>query len=248
MASLETSASALVCSLQVCADGSAWAACLDGKLRLWRTLEEGGACDLEVAAGSTPLAAALCEELGVIALATAAGRVELYDTSDGTPRGAWGPLQFDGSRAYRGESARSVAFCQARGGARYLVVGGSEGAMHMRWLKESDAAVASASLFDDADEGSMELLPPHSGAVAVLADARCGGLLVSGAHDGTVRIWDMPHGSGADSPQEAKALYGLGGYKVWLGSLYCDGERIISDGSDNMLVQHDFVAPYVSED
>ena len=35
-------------------------------------------------------------------------------------------------------------------------------------------------------------------------------------------------------------LYGLGGYKVWLGSVWSDGRRIVSDGRDNAIVTHDF--------
>ena len=54
-------------------------------------------------------------------------------------------------------------------------------------------------------------------------------------------MWDL---SSAVVPGESgvKALFGLGGYKVWLGSVWTDGRRIISDGRDNAVVVHDFSA------
>ena len=57
-------------------------------------------------------------------------------------------------------------------------------------------------------------------------------------------MWDLAaDGSGGDGvPGEVgvKALFGLGGYKVWLGSVWSDGRRIVSDGRDNAIVTHDF--------
>ena len=82
------------------------------------------------------------------------------------------------------------------------------------------------------------------------------GLLVSGARDGTMRVWDLASGAAAKSSGDGggesdgaggggggaapKCLYGLGGYKVWLGSICTDGRRLVSDGSDNTVVVHDF--------
>ena len=37
-----------------------------------------------------------------------------------------------------------------------------------------------------------------------------------------------------------RALYGLAGYKVWLGSVSTDGTRLVSDGQDNRVIVHDF--------
>ena len=42
-------------------------------------------------------------------------------------------------------------------------------------------------------------------------------------------------------------LYGLAGYKVWLGSVCCDGERLISDGRDNCVLVHDFSSEAIAE-
>ena len=100
------------------------------------------------------------------------------------------------------------------------------------------------------------MLPSHGGAVVGIAPLTAvgdGELLISGAHDGTLRVWDLRHegeeqddGFGDDfgevsiTENKIKCLYGLGGYKVWLGSVCTDGERIVSDGRDNAVVVHDF--------
>ena len=62
------------------------------------------------------------------------------------------------------------------------------------------------------------------------------------AEDGTLRVWDLADGrvDGIPSASGPKCLYGLGGYKVWLGSVCSDGLRLVSDGRDNALVVHDF--------
>ena len=44
----------------------------------------------------------------------------------------------------------------------------------------------------------------------------------------------------ADGDRTPEVCYGLGGYKVWLGSVCVDDKRLISDGSDNTVVVHDF--------
>ena len=45
-----------------------------------------------------------------------------------------------------------------------------------------------------------------------------------------------------DDAYDPRCLFGLGGYKVWLGSV-CTGDnglRLISDGSDNTVIVHNF--------
>ena len=59
-------------------------------------------------------------------------------------------------------------------------------------------------------------------------------------------MWDMLGPSikdklRTDTPAEGpKCLYGLAGYKVWLGSICSDGRRLVSDGADNKIIIHDF--------
>jgi hypothetical protein len=40
---------------------------------------------------------------------------------------------------------------------------------------------------------------------------------------------------------------GLAGYKVWLGSVCCDGRRLVSDGRDNCILVHDFSSDAVAQ-
>ena len=53
-----------------------------------------------------------------------------------------------------------------------------------------------------------------------------------------MRVWDLA--LAADGDRTPEVCYGLGGYKVWLGSVCVDDKRLISDGSDNTVVVHDF--------
>ena len=94
------------------------------------------------------------------------------------------------------------------------------------------------------------LLPAHGGPIVALAPLQpssSSSLLVSGAQDGMLRVWDLGE-VGADTVN-TKCLFGLGGYKVWLGSIWTDGKRLVSDGRDNALVMHDFtMEPVAAED
>ena len=42
--------------------------------------------------------------------------------------------------------------------------------------------------------------------------------------------------------REPEPLYGLGGYKAWIGNVCIDaeGKRLLSDGRDDVIVVHDF--------
>ncbi len=55
---------------------------------------------------------------------------------------------------------------------------------------------------------------------------------------------DVPSSSESDSPLPLppRALYGLGGYKVWIGNVCIneEGKRLVSDGKDDVVVVHDF--------
>jgi WD40 repeat protein len=101
---------------------------------------------------------------------------------------------------------------------------------------ESEGAnLGGSSIFSEEREVE-ELLPSHGGQVVALTSTK-DGLLVSGAHDGTLRVWDVLAPEAGGGP---KCLYGFGGYKVWLGSVCTDGRRLLADGSDNKILVHDF--------
>ncbi len=113
-----------------------------------------------------------------------------------------------------------------------IVCGGKDGTMFQQRLAlrapmEIDFEQPFRQL-DDHWEG--QLIPFHSGAVTCLASP-LPGLVVSAAIDGTMRVWDI------DLPN---CVFQFAGYKVWIGSLWTDGRRLVSDGADNTLVLHDF--------
>lgn len=204
---------------------------------------------LRVPGGSPVLDIAVLPERNLLACALANGGVTVHACDSGELLSdAWRPLAFDGSKAYSGERARSIAFVPTKvGGSHCVVVGGSGGAMHARYL---------ANLTDDQSEvysasrpGGLQLLPSHGGSIVALAPLGGGasaGLFISGAHDGTLRVWDLA-GTLDTGDTGPVCLYGLGGYKVWLGSVCCDGERLVSDGRDNCLLVHDFTSEAIAE-
>ena len=248
-----------------------WLARLDGTVSRWEwqpaaVAVDGAAespafcktprCTLQVEAGSAVLDLALHPSRPLIACSTALGSVELFSSVDGTTLGVWSPLAFDGSRGYKGERARSVALATVRD-SDCVFVGGSDGPMHARPLMPTAQADDNghASLFASSLPGQL-MTPSHGGAVVALTPivvaagqtaARTAGsaanFVVSGAQDGTLRLWDLESmRAAATSQQGPVCLFGLGGYKVWLGSVCTDGQRLISDGRDNTILVHDFGA------
>ncbi|KAL3927066.1 MAG: hypothetical protein SGPRY_002996 [Prymnesium sp.] len=229
---------ALVSSIEIEKEsGAMWIGSLDGTLTRWALdgSPDGRPVDhrasLTIDAGASVLCLDVCERLGLVACGTAQGCVEregkggsssllddekrpglqIFSLADGTPRGKWSPLAFNGSTESRGERCRSVAFIDANG-ADSIVAGGSDGGMHVWWLNGT-----------------------HTGGTFDVEHALPGDCLVSGAHDGTLCVWRL-FGAG----EKPRVLYRLAGYKVWLGSVCTDGQRLVSDGADNALICHDF--------
>jgi WD40 repeat protein len=105
----------------------------------------------------------------------------------------------------------------------------------------------------------VSLLPRHLAPVKCLtAHPTMPGLLMSAGQDGTIRVWNVAasaSSSSSSSPiqpsrqqqRPTDCLYQLMGYKVWLGSLWTDGRRLVTDGSDNTIIVHDFGAAAVQE-
>lgn len=142
-----------------------------------------------------------------------------------------------------------------------VICGGSEGSMYQKRLNIDSLGYVSDSkpfLNDSALKGRLR--PSHSSLVMTLASPSPG-LLVSGSQDGTIRIWDCSYyksGKSSDAmcedddEEEAyydnigdvdrrpECLYAMTGYKVWLGSMFTNGEKLVTDGSDNTIVTHDF--------
>ena len=147
-----------------------------------------------------------------------------------------------------------------------VVCGGSEGTMFQRKLNVDSLTgfVSEKYPFQDmTKEGNGELptklRPNHMGTIVAMASP-APGLLVSGAQDGNIRVWDCsyPSSDNEDDDEEdedeeeaqyddvgskelrPRCLYAMTGYKVWLGSIFANGKKLVSDGADNTVIVHSF--------
>ena len=199
---------------------AAVAVSLDGRVVAFAKSDDDGGAWKQTWAVDAPsplLAVALDERRGAVVVGSATGAAHAHALSDGARLATW--------QAHR------------RSGCRSLVV-----LKDTVYCGANDGAISSARLLDDVfelapprkDGSNGALLPPHGEAVVALA-ATPRGLLCSAARDGSLRVWSV-----ADDAKPPKALYGFGGYKVWIGSLACDDATLISDGSDNAIICHKF--------
>jgi hypothetical protein len=126
-----------------------------------------------------------------------------------------------------------------------IVCGANDGSLYLQNIRTKGGSTGIEDVCIDVErplqEGTMRSLRPnHLAAVRCMAHPENGsGLLVTGGLDGTLRIWDL---------STEKFVYQFVGYKVWLGSLWTDGDRIVSDGADNTLIVHDFSLPKVDDE
>lgn len=203
----------------------------------------------------------LCNELQLGVVATADGSAALFDMSNGQ--------FFVGILLFHGIAARSVCIVKLDMGYG-LLCGGADGTIHIVHLnvnsisnrvdKETpflmDDTIISQRASSSADSSTTMIRPKHVGPVMCLTSPG-DGRFVSGGQDGTLRIWDLiettttsnekttnyDYGGDRGSTVEAKCNYALTGYKQWLGSVWTDGKRLISDGGDQSIVIQDFSLP-----
>jgi WD40 repeat protein len=138
---------------------------------------------------------------------------------------------------------RSVS--HARGGC---LTGSSTGPMYA-WRVDRDLS----------DGSPPTLVRKMIGHVAAVVSISVGNPrhVVSGAHDGTVRVWNAPDllaeddedeapiavdGGGGldDGVKKSECLYAVTGHTVWLGGVQADETRIICDGANNIAMCYDF--------
>lgn len=210
---------------------------LDGKVRRWDPVashegDSAGAVKYEVGLEldlSAPvLCAAMDPDRRILVAGTgwvngSAGTAYAFNLEDGELLHRWTPHM----------STRSVVI-----GHGQIITGGIDGTLCALSLNREGRG-ADAFTFS-ADMKAAHLKPWHSGPVVALA-MRKAGVLLSGALDGTIRVWDLEAKEDEDEVGgTGKALYALRGYKVWLGSVVTDGRRLLSDGCDDGVLMHDF--------
>jgi WD40 repeat protein len=146
-----------------------------------------------------------------------------------------------------------------------VICGGSEGSMYQKRLNvDSLGYVSDTKPFVNDESLRGRLRPSHSSIVMTFASPSPG-ILVSGSQDGTIRIWDCSYYKSSksvnpmvqedqddDDEEEAlyddigvedrrpDCLYAMTGYKMWLGSIFANADKLVTDGSDNTIVTHDF--------
>jgi WD40 repeat protein len=109
-----------------------------------------------------------------------------------------------------------------------VVCGANDGSLWAQQLHlDKNGCLQSDSPWKDS---IVAIQPSHFGPVQSLTSPQPG-LFATVGQDGKMRMWDL---------QERKLLFQYIGYKVWIGSLWTDGRRLISDGADNTVVMHDF--------
>jgi WD40 repeat protein len=135
-----------------------------------------------------------------------------------------------------------------------VICGASDGKIYLQQLRTSLTDMNNRQQLDGADtvldirqpfvNTSRPIQPYHFDRVKTFTNMGSDGLILTGALDGTIRLWNIESSrmlNDTDSGSISMTLiYQLMGYKVWLGSIWTDGTRIISDGADNAIIVHDF--------
>lgn len=219
------------------ADGRIQAYPLDGELPLALTRKP----DLEwKVGGATIVSMSISAQVGCGVVATSAGNIELFSLEeDGSTFASFYP-PFD---SLVRKSSNVHALCativshtkSSKHGSYSIACGANDGSLYLQPLQMStDGEVDIANPFTSR---IRQMLPRHMAPLKCIASP-APGLLVSGGQDGTVRVWDI---------EDGKCMYKFAGYKAWLGSIWTDGVRLVSDGADNTVILHNFDNPAAAE-
>jgi hypothetical protein len=242
--------------------------------------------DHEVDFGSPILSISINDEIGCGAAATLNLGVVLFSLQDGRILAKWNPFELS-KRSEYARSALLVQTDQAQGlvdqsvgngsasSAIFssphwsVIVGGSKGSLYQRTLgiQVRNGNISERQPLTDMDDGSVErrIRPNHLGQIVTMGSPSPG-LLVTGSHDGTMRVWDCSLYKNEDDDvdneegtasgisieivgevsenkartKKPRVLYALSGYKVWLGSIFTNDRKLVSDGADNSIIVHSF--------
>jgi len=216
------------------------------------------------------------DELGCGVASTVSGLV-IFSLEDGEILAKWNPLV----NKVRREFVRSAILLKDDSNPDEeepptwsVVCGGTRGSLFQRILNVDSTGVLSPTRpFLDQESRDktifpVKIRPNHMGPVVALA-CPAPGLFVSGALDGSMRVWEYAAYSNEEESEEndndevfdededvieieaqyddietndsrPQCLYALSGYKVWLGSIYATSRKLVSDGADNTIIVHSF--------
>ena len=272
---LEMEDNVLITSLAFDDGGNLWVGGYDGVIRGYDHEEkdaEGRPAMLRqkhplhrIDCGSGVVSLSINNDVGCGIASTISDGIVLFSLEDGEILDQWNPFV----KKTRKEFPRCATVVQNNKGTLSgaddvwsVVVGGSRGSLFQRRLNVDRTGYVSESqpFYDQTKGGSSELpiklRPSHLSTVVDIATP-APGLFVTGAHDGSMRVWDCSTSrvSGDDVDDEDEdaqyddierndkrpsCLYALSGYKVWLGSVFSNGKKLVSDGSDNTIIVHSF--------
>lgn len=154
---------------------------------------------------------------------------------DRGPDGAWAIGLSNGTVAIAGPEDEAIS--------RSWAVG-DEGAA-VRAVCWADGYVVTGSVSGDIlawKDGLPEELVACDGPVVALAYAN--GRIAAGAHDGMVRVFQVRREAVPEQVETKpfRPLLAVGGYNVWMGAVAIDEERLLADGTNDVLIIHDFSA------
>uniref|UniRef100_A0A7S1Y3Q3 Anaphase-promoting complex subunit 4 WD40 domain-containing protein n=1 Tax=Grammatophora oceanica TaxID=210454 RepID=A0A7S1Y3Q3_9STRA len=221
-------------------DDYLWVGRMDGKLQAFShhsatlPLALQQKPELEWNFDSPILSMSLAQDIGYGIVTTAEGSVELFDMEDDDDDliSSWIPsVDVPPSVPSHLLSSELVP---TKDGGYVVATGTTDGSLHTIPLAYKNG------LLDEADpwlhDKAASCKPKHQGSLKCLTSP-LPGWLISAGQDGSMRLWDV-----ASSEEAPNYMYQFVGYKVWIGSLWSDGKRIVSDGADNTIVIHDFDA------
>jgi WD40 repeat protein len=193
--------------------------------------------ELEWNVGSAILSLSLNQEMNHGVISTAKGTVELFSLEDdGEIVAQWmPPLDSNERMSSNAYILSSTLIPYKEDGGYAIACGCNNGCIYLQPLNyENGIFVDDDKVLKTLRESEGQLNPRHLAAVKCLA-CPAPGVLLSGGQDGSLRVWNI-------SEDDSHFLYQFVGYKVWLGTLWTDGARVVSDGADNSIIVHDFSA------